>query len=242
MDSFEFTKIAGAVLSALLLIFGTKTAIEMNVGPHGSTAPGYTLPAPEPEVAAAGDAAAESGTGAAAETPFATLLASANVESGKTLFSKCKGCHNVDKGGAKSVGPALWGVVGRKRAANADYNYSEGMKAKGGEWTFDELSAFLTNPKANVPGTKMVFSGLANPADRANLIAYLNGQSDAPLPPPEAPAAPAPEPAPAAAAPASPQADATQPAAPAKSGPAPAPAAPATPPSTAAPAPGDPAK
>lgn len=189
MDSFEFTKIAGAVLAALLLIFGTKTAIEMNIGAHHADVAGYTLPEPAPEAAPADNA--QSGDAAPAGPSFAELFAKASVDGGKSVFSKCKACHNVDKGGANGIGPNLWGVTGRKRGAHEGYGYSEAMKAKGGEWALTELDAFLTSPKANVPGTKMIFNGLSAPADRANLIAYLNSQSDAPLPAPAAPAAPA---------------------------------------------------
>ena len=193
MDSFEFTKIAGAVLSALLLIIGTKVLVEARM-PGPPAKPGYTLPVAE---AAAGDKAkaAEGETKAAegeakpAEAkadgekgPAAVLadLSKASADNGKTLFSKCKACHTIEKGKPKGVGPNLWGVVNRPKASAEGFDYSPAMKEKGGNWTFEDLAAFISNPKGFVPGTKMVFNGLPNPADAADLIAYLATQSDTP--------------------------------------------------------------
>ena len=74
------------------------------------------------------------------------------------------------------VGPTLKGIVGRAAASIADYKYSEAMLAKGAEglvWTEENLTAYLPNPKAYVPKTKMAFAGLKKPDDVANVIAYL---------------------------------------------------------------------
>ena len=78
------------------------------------------------------------------------------------------------------------------------FAFSDALKAKGGTWDWDGLNAWLKSPKAFAPGTKMTFAGLSKPEDRANVIAYLNQQSDAPKPMPAVPA----EAAPAAGAPA----------------------------------------
>ena len=192
MDSFEFTKIAGAVLAALLLIFGTKTIIESNQG-HGPGKPGYTLPAATPPAAkesaaapAGGEKAGEAKAGAApaaAASGAAAVLAAlpkANAENGKGIFKKCAACHNIEKGKPKAVGPNLWGVVNRPKASFEGFEYSPDLKAKGGNWTFEDLAAFISNPKAYAAKTKMVFSGLP-PADAADVIAYLAGQNDAPV-------------------------------------------------------------
>ncbi len=219
MDSFEWTKVAGAVLSALLLIVGGKTAIEMA---HHSkpTVVGYTLPGGEP--AAAPAAAADAGTAAAtggakadattkdaaadaaakdaapvgdtaADTAAApadgsdviALLTKASADNGKAVFGKCKSCHVVEKGKASGVGPSLWGVVNRPKGSLDGFKYSEAMKAKGGEWTFESLSGFLRNPKGYVAGTKMVFAGIKDPAEEADLIAYLASLGDTPVPLPK---------------------------------------------------------
>jgi cytochrome c len=190
MDSFEFTKIAGAVLSALLLIFGTRTIIDMNVG-HAPEKPGFTLPAAAPaeKTAAAPTGGAE---GAAAAAPAAAggadviaLLPKANAENGKAIFKKCQACHVAEKGKAPTVGPNLWDVVNRKKGSYPGYQYSEAMQKKGGDWSFEDLAHFLHNPKAFVPGTKMLFNGLGSPSDEADVIAYLATLADTPVPLPK---------------------------------------------------------
>jgi len=136
---------------------------------------------------------AESSEGAAAEQPIAVYLASADPAKGEQVFKKCGACHNATKGGPNQLGPNLWGVVGRPHAVEAGFAYSDALKSHPGNWDWDALSAWLKSPKAYAPGTKMTFAGLSNPQDRANVIAWLNQQSDHPLPLPAAPAAGSPE-------------------------------------------------
>ena len=93
-------------------------------------------------------------------------------------------CHTFDKGGPNRVGPNLWGVVGRKRAGPG-FNYSAAMKAKGGEWTFDELNKFLAGPAGYIPGTSMGFAGIPRASERADLIDYLRTRADSPVPLPK---------------------------------------------------------
>ena len=190
MDQFEFTKIAGAVLSALLLIFATKTAIEMNVG-QTPEKPGFQLPTAPAEgakTAAAGNAEAAAPS---AETPeeagkkVMALLPKANAENGKAIFKKCQACHVAEKDKKPTVGPNLWDVVNRPRASYPGFAYSEAMKAKGGEWSFEELARFIHSPKSYIPGTKMVFAGLPTPSDEADVIAYLATLADTPVPLPK---------------------------------------------------------
>ena len=91
------------------------------------------------------------------------------------MFLKCKACHDVEKG-VNKVGPTLKGVVGRAAATVADYKYSEAMIAKGAEgvvWDEATLTAYLPDPKAFVPKTKMAFAGLKKPEEVADIIAYL---------------------------------------------------------------------
>ncbi len=103
-----------------------------------------------------------------ATVPAAAMAADADA--GKTVFNKCKACHSVDK---NMVGPHLGGIVGRKVASVADYAYSDALKAK--DWTWDEasLDKWLQGPSKDVPGTKMIFAGIHDDTDRANLIEYL---------------------------------------------------------------------
>ena len=187
MDSFEFTKIAGAVLSALLLIFGAKTAIDMNVG-HTPEKPGFVLPTAAPAAEAAtsseGAAATEPAAGGGGKEVVA-LLAKANAENGKAIFKKCQACHVSEKGKTPTVGPNLWDVVNRPKASYPGFGYSDAMKKKGGDWSFEELAHFLHGPKTFIPGTKMVFKGLPTSSDEADVIAYLATLADTPVPLPK---------------------------------------------------------
>lgn len=136
----------------------------------------------------------ESGeAGAAAAVPVATLLASADAAKGAEIFKKCTACHTIDAGGANGIGPNLNGVLGKALASHAGFAYSDSLKAKGGNWTFDALNEWLTNPKKYAPGNKMTFAGLGNPEERASLLLYINSMgSNLPLPtPPAEGAAPA---------------------------------------------------
>jgi len=89
-----------------------------------------------------------------------------------TFAAMCSGCHSdvKDDNGAKL---SLFGVVGRKAGSVADFTYSPAMTASGITWTPDKIDAFIASPNAVVSGTAMYFGGLSDPADRANVIAYL---------------------------------------------------------------------
>lgn len=127
--------------------------------------------------------------GAAAEKPIAFYLASADSAKGADVFKKCAACHNATKGGPNALGPNLWGVMGEPiGAGHGGFPFSDALKSKGGNWDWQSMSDWLHSPKAFAPGTKMTFAGLSKPEDRANIIAYLNQQSDAPKPMPAAPA------------------------------------------------------
>ncbi|MCJ2049884.1 c-type cytochrome [Methylobacterium sp. J-070] len=179
MNSFEVNKVLGAVLGALLFAAGSGFVAELIYHPRPAGKAGYDLPEPEPESAAA--AAPE-----AKVEPIAVRLASANAEKGEAGTKACHACHAFEKGGPNKVGPDLYGVVERPKGAHPGFEYSAAMKEKGGAWTYDDLDAFLTNPKGYVKGTKMAFAGIASPQERANVIAYLRSNADDPKPLPAA--------------------------------------------------------
>jgi len=110
------------------------------------------------------------------------LFASASAAEGAKVFKKCAACHSIAEGGANKIGPALWGVIGRKSGSVADYKYSKALAAHGKNWSFEEMNGFLIKPKEWIKGTKMSFAGLKNAKDRAAVILYMNENSSNPLP------------------------------------------------------------
>lgn len=109
------------------------------------------------------------------------LMSGADPEAGAKAFRQCKACHTVESGGANRVGPNLYGVVGRAVASVDGFKYSSAMQDHGGNWDVESLDAFLENPRKAVPRTRMSFRGISDPQDRADMIAYLNTQSDSPM-------------------------------------------------------------
>lgn len=97
----------------------------------------------------------------------------ADAEAGKTVFNKCKACHQIGATAKNAVGPNLTGVVGRAAGTVEGFNYSDAMKASGKTWDEATLKAYLTDPKAVVPGNKMVFMGIKDAADLDNLVEYI---------------------------------------------------------------------
>ena len=136
----------------------------------------------------------EEGEGAADEGPgLAALLASGDAAAGeKAAQGRCGTCHTFDQGGAVKQGPNLFGVIGKPIGKHAaGFAYSSALSGHGGEWSYENMDAWLSNPKAFAPGTKMSFAGLSNGQDRANIILYMKQQGGGPaLPAPEAAAAP----------------------------------------------------
>lgn len=211
----------GALLGTVFVLMTVSIASEGIFHSETPEKEGFAIVAEATEAPAAEEAAAA--------TPIAVLLASADAATGEGVFKKCASCHSIEKGGPNKVGPDLWGVVGRPIASHEGFSYSaaitEFSKGQSEHWTFDHLNAFLTAPKKHIPGTAMGFAGIKKDDERANLIAYLNSQSDSPLPLPAPDAAAAPA---ADAAPAEAPAEAA-PAAPAEAPAEAAPAQPATP-------------
>lgn len=203
MDSFEWNKIAGAVLGTLLFVMGGNVVAQGIYARPLPKVPGYDLPALKE---AALDPAAAAAA-AAPEQPLPILLAKADATRGETDAKACGACHNFQKGAAAKVGPPLYGVVNREKGAVGGFQYSEGLKGKGGEWTFAAINEFITNPKGYIAGTKMAYGGEKDAGKRAEILAYLRTLADSPPPLPVADATPAaaakPAAAPAGAAPAS---------------------------------------
>src|SRR3954468_13628542 len=179
MDSFEINKILGALLFTCLCLLSLNIAAEAVFHPAKPAKPGFEVAATEASGGGDTPAAKEP------DQPIETLLASATVDKGANSAKKCAACHTFGKGEPNRVGPNLYGVIGRPKASGS-FDYSPALKSKGGNWTVDDLSAFLANPRTYAPGTKMSFAGLPRGSERADGIAFLNSKSDNPAPLPKA--------------------------------------------------------
>lgn len=179
MNSFEINKILGAILLTCLGLVALNITAGALFAPEIPAKPGYEIavtPAPSEAAKAA----------APAEVPIEQALSSADPKRGETVAKICQTCHNFTKGAGAKIGPDLWDVIGRPKGSVEGFAYSSAIKAKGGDWTVDDLNAFLTNPRGFVPGTKMTFAGLPREDQRADVIAYLDSLSDNPKPLPTA--------------------------------------------------------
>lgn len=96
-----------------------------------------------------------------------------DVAAGETSFKKCMPCHDIGEDAKNKVGPELNGLDGRKSGTAPDFNYSDANKNSGITWDEATLKEYLKNPRAKVPGTKMIFPGLPKDEDIDNVIAYL---------------------------------------------------------------------
>ena len=179
MDAFEVNKTVGAVLSALLVIFASKTMLDIVYKEHKPAKPGWALPITEVATASKAPAAPFDATAVVG------LLPKANPDNGQDSFKKCLSCHTPQKGGPNGTGPNLWGVVGRKPGSHSGFPYSEAMKSKGGEWTWEALATYLHDPRNAIPGNKMAFPGIRDNAELADVLAYIRKLSDTPPPLPQ---------------------------------------------------------
>jgi cytochrome c len=107
-----------------------------------------------------------------------TLLVQASIEDGIAKSRVCMSCHDFSKDGPNRIGPNLWGVVGANVAEKPGYDYSPALAAAQGSWTYDRLFEYLASPRRSIPGTKMSFAGIRDPADRAAVIRYLSKQGE----------------------------------------------------------------
>jgi cytochrome c len=119
----------------------------------------FALAASVATILVAGGAAAQSG----------------NAARGERLFNQqCKACHTLGKDGASTVGPNLHGLLGRKAGSTEGFSSSDAMKTSGIVWDDKTLAEYLKDPKGRVPGTRMVYAGLKQEAQQADMIAFLN--------------------------------------------------------------------
>lgn len=166
MDTMTVTKGVAAICGAwLVLLLGAWAAKAIySMDSHGEQS--YVIETAAQEVASNEP-----------EVSFEEMLAAADTGKGEKVFKKCAACHKTEDG-VNSTGPSLFGIVGRAVASADGFGYSGAMAGLGGDWTAERLSEFLTKPSGFVAGTSMSFAGLKKPADRVNLIAYLDSLDD----------------------------------------------------------------
>ena len=171
-------KIIVSVILAIILVFGINKIADIIFYVEKPEKASY-------EVATVANTSTNN-SGASSENTEAAnimeLFASASAAEGKKVFKKCAACHNIAKDGGNKIGPALWGVLGRKTGSVSDYKYSKAMLVHSKSWTFEEMNGFLKKPKDWIKGTKMSFSGIKNDKERAAIILYMNENTDNPLP------------------------------------------------------------
>ncbi len=173
MDSFEYNKIAAAVLIALLAGSVASQIGKRLINPDITDPKALPVPTQENHPCPP----------ASQDTPLKDIqpfLIKAQPEKGEKIFKKCSVCHNLHKGQPHKIGPSLWNIVLSPMAKAVDYAYSAALKAKTENWTYENLNKFLYNPRQFAPGTKMTFVGIANDQDRADLIVFLRQHADHP--------------------------------------------------------------
>ncbi|WP_298285726.1 cytochrome c family protein [Acidocella sp.] len=173
-DSLLGNKIAAGLLTAGLIFWGANRIAHIFIPDDTPKTPAIAMTslAPAAPVAAA----------APAQADFGADLANADIAKGQAVVAQqCSACHTLAKGAANGVGPNLYGVVQRKAFSAPGFGYSSAVSAKAGQpWTVDSLSDWLKAPNSFAPGTAMSFAGIKNDQTRADVIAYLNKNSDAP--------------------------------------------------------------
>jgi cytochrome c len=177
MDSFEINKIIAAVLLIALIVIGIGKISDIAFHVDKPEKSAY-----EVDIQESTQVASSTAKKIEEKVDISALLALGDVSHGEKVFKKCSACHLVNKGGENKIGPALYGVIGRKVASKKDYKYSKAMAAYDKNWTFEEMNGYLKKPQSYIKGTKMAFAGLRKEKDRASVILYLNQNSDNPLP------------------------------------------------------------
>jgi cytochrome c len=122
-----------------------------------------------------GDAGVKLMIGLSVMAAVAAGPALADAQHGKLLYAQCSACHSLNPTN-NDPGPNLKGVVGRKAASVAGYSYSGAMRRSAIVWDEATLNAFLANPRVVVPRSRMPGSGVPDPQDRSDLIAYLKSR------------------------------------------------------------------
>ena len=96
-----------------------------------------------------------------------------DAAAGEKVFGVCKACHQIGETAKNNVGPQLNGIIGRKSGTVESYNYSKANKESGITWDEATFREYIKDPKAKIPGTKMIYAGLKDEQRTNDLVAYL---------------------------------------------------------------------
>jgi cytochrome c len=175
MDHVYANRLSLAALGSVLFVMLLVAFSNLVISPQTPKVPGFALPT-------SGAATAPAAENKAPETPLPALLAKADAKKGEQDAKICQTCHNFQKGLGPKIGPDLWDVVGRKIASVSGFAYSDALKGMSGNWSYEELNKWISDPKAMASGTKMTFPGEKDPQKRADILAYLQTLSEKPVP------------------------------------------------------------
>jgi len=104
----------------------------------------------------------------------------ADLRNGRAIFTICAVCHSAEPAGGHRIGPKLWNIIGREKASHPDYPYSSALQLQGGRWTYEDLARYLYDTRSAVPGGKMAFAGIRDPAKLADVVAFVRTLADRP--------------------------------------------------------------
>lgn len=176
-DPLLSNKIAGALLGALLLIFGLPQVAGalFGGGHHGGGHEELHLAYCCVELETTADPNAGEKV-----VDLGAMMSEASMTAGERGSGLCASCHTFNEGGPNGTGPNLWNIVGRPVGGVAGFNYSSALTEAGGNWTYERLDAYLENSQEYLPGTSMV-QRIGRDEKRAELLVYLGSLSDNPI-------------------------------------------------------------
>ncbi len=177
-DKFKSNSAMMAGFAAIWLTVGANEASHFLVpDDQGVSTFGYEIEVPEGFGAGGGGSAEED-----ILVDIKPLLASASVDDGAKVARKCQSCHTFEAGERNGTGPNLYNIVGATLANHdrGDFKLSESILAGADVWTYDNLNAYLENPKNVAPQGTMSFIGLRKPKDRASIIKFLMARTENP--------------------------------------------------------------
>lgn len=191
MGELGLNKIFGAVLAAVLVIMGLREVSGMVFSTGGGYHHGEEKPVNEwakkfayrvdiAEVGAPGEAPVEE------VYDLGLLLASADASRGARVYqAQCASCHTIEQGGGNLTGPNLYNKLGSAKQSKADFNYSGALGNTEGDWSWENMDAWLENPSRYARGTSMAYAGLRRDDQRAAVLLYLAENSTIAPPIPE---------------------------------------------------------